>query len=57
MGFLDALFGRRKQIQPNLDDWFALPSAALELEAATGFTPAGREPSASPASRAGSSRG
>ncbi|MCX4444214.1 hypothetical protein ACFWW5_30545 [Streptomyces albidoflavus] len=42
MGFLDALFGRRKQIQPNLDDWFALPSAALELQAATGFTPTGR---------------
>ena len=41
MGFLDTLFGRTKPVQPKLDDLFALPSAALTLEAASGFTPTG----------------
>ncbi|PRX97057.1 PspA-associated protein PspAB [Allonocardiopsis opalescens] len=41
MGFLDALFGRSKQVQPNLDRLFALPSAAVTLQASAGFTPAG----------------
>ena len=41
MGFLDTLLGRTKPVQPNLDDLFALPSAAIELEAATGFKPTG----------------
>jgi hypothetical protein len=41
MGFLDALLGRTKPVQPKLDDLFALPSAAIQLEAATGFTPTG----------------
>lgn len=41
MGFLDTLFGRTKPVQPKLDDLFGLPSAALTLEAATGFTPTG----------------
>ena len=41
MGFLDTLFGRTKPVQPKLDDLFALPSAAITLEAATGFTPTG----------------
>lgn len=41
MGFLDTLFGRTKPVQPKLDDLFALPSAALTLEAATGFKPTG----------------
>ena len=41
MGFLDALFGRTKPVQPKLDDLFALPSAAITLDAATGFTPTG----------------
>ena len=41
MGFLDTLFGRTKPVQPKLDDLFALPSAAITLEAATGLTPTG----------------
>ena len=41
MGFLDVLFGRTKPVQPKLDDLFALPSAAIQLQAATGFTPTG----------------
>lgn len=41
MGFLDTLFGRSKPVQPKLDDLFALPSAAITLQAATGFTPTG----------------
>ena len=39
MGFLDTLFGRTKPVQPKLDDLFGLPSAAISLQAATGFTP------------------
>ncbi len=34
-------FGRTKPVQPKLDDLFALPSAAVQLEAAGGFTPTG----------------
>ena len=41
MGFLDTLLGRTKPVQPNLDDLFALPSAAITLEAGAGFTPTG----------------
>jgi hypothetical protein len=41
MGFLDTLFGRTKPVQPKLDDLFALPSAAVQLQAAMGFTPTG----------------
>jgi hypothetical protein len=41
MGFLDALLGRTKPVQPKLDDLFALPSAAVTLEAGAGFTPTG----------------
>lgn len=41
MGFLDTLLGRTKPVQPKLDDLFALPSAAITLQAATGFTPTG----------------
>lgn len=41
MGWLDALLGRGKPARPNLDALFALPSAAVTLQAATGFTPAG----------------
>jgi len=41
MGFLDVLFGRTKPVQPKLDDLFALPSAAIQLQAASGFTPTG----------------
>jgi hypothetical protein len=41
MGFLDTLFGRTKPVLPKLDDLFALPSAAITLQAATGFVPTG----------------
>jgi hypothetical protein len=41
MGFLDTLLGRTKPVQPNLDQLFALPSAAITLEAATGLVPTG----------------
>jgi len=41
MGFLDVLLGRTKPVQPKLDDLFALPSAAITLQAASGFTPTG----------------
>lgn len=41
MGFLDVLLGRSKPVAPDLDQLFALPSAAVTLEAAAGFTPTG----------------
>jgi hypothetical protein len=41
VSFLDTLLGRTKPVQPKLDDLFALPSAAIQLQAATGFTPTG----------------
>ncbi|MEU5315582.1 hypothetical protein AB0G67_02445 [Streptomyces sp. NPDC021056] len=41
MGLLDILLGRTKPVAPDLDQLFALPSAAVTLEAATGFTPTG----------------
>jgi hypothetical protein len=41
MGFLDTLLGRTKPVQPNLDVLFQLPSAAVTLQASTGFTPTG----------------
>lgn len=41
MGLLDALFGRSKQVQPNLDALFALPTAALTLEASAQMRPTG----------------
>ncbi len=41
MGLLDALLGRTKPVPPNLDALFALPSAAITLEAATDFKPTG----------------
>ncbi len=41
MGFLDTLLGRTKPVQPNLDQLFALPSAAITLEAATDLVPTG----------------
>jgi hypothetical protein len=42
MGLLDILLGRTKPVGPDLDRLFALPSAAVTLEAATGFTPTGQ---------------
>ena len=41
MGFLDALLGRTKPVQPDLDRLFALPSAAVTLAASTTFAPTG----------------
>ncbi|WP_405804589.1 hypothetical protein OG729_05165 [Streptomyces sp. NBC_00210] len=41
MGLLDVLFGRSKPVKPDLDQLFGLPSAAITLQAAVGFTPAG----------------
>ncbi|GLW10560.1 hypothetical protein Misp01_56880 [Microtetraspora sp. NBRC 13810] len=41
MRWLDALLGRTRPVQPDLDALFALPSAAVTLEAATGLTPTG----------------
>ncbi len=41
MGFLDSLLGRSKPKQPDLDQLFALPSAALTLQSAAGFEPTG----------------
>ncbi len=41
MGFLDTLLGRTKPVPPKLDDLFALPSAAITLEAGAGFKPTG----------------
>ena len=41
MGFLDTLLGRTKPVQPNLDALFSLPTAAVTLQAAMGFTPTG----------------
>ncbi|MDH6519560.1 hypothetical protein M2163_003455 [Streptomyces sp. SAI-135] len=42
MGLLDILLGRTKPVAPDLDQLFALPSAAVTLEAAVSFTPTGR---------------
>jgi len=41
MGFWDALTGRSRPKQANLDALFAVPSAALTLQTALGFVPSG----------------
>ncbi|WP_326609543.1 hypothetical protein OIE62_35450 [Streptomyces scopuliridis] len=41
MGLLDIILGRSKPVIPNLDQLFALPSAALTLQAGAGYTPTG----------------
>ncbi|HWG93100.1 MAG TPA: hypothetical protein VNU66_02590 [Mycobacteriales bacterium] len=41
MSWLDALLGRARPVAPDLDALFALPSAAVTLEAATGLRPTG----------------
>ncbi|MGW2747642.1 PspA-associated protein PspAB [Streptomyces sp. NPDC001450] len=41
MGLLDILLGRTKPVAPDLDQLFALPSAAVTLQVAAGFTPTG----------------
>jgi hypothetical protein len=41
MGFLDSLLGRNKPAKANLDALFALPQAAMTLEAGAGFKASG----------------
>jgi hypothetical protein len=41
MGFLDTVLGRTKPVKADLDDLFALPSAALTLQAGMDFAPTG----------------
>ncbi|MEU0135181.1 hypothetical protein ABZ172_14325 [Streptomyces sp. NPDC006296] len=41
MGLLDSILGRSKPVRPDLDRLFAVPSAALTLQAGTGFAPTG----------------
>ncbi len=41
MGFLDTLLGRTKPVAPKLDALFALPTAAVTLEAAMNLKPTG----------------
>lgn len=41
MGFLDGVLGRKKAVQPDLDQLFQLPAAAITLQAAMDFTPTG----------------
>lgn len=41
MGLLDTLLGRSKPVQPNLDQLFGLPSAAMTLEVTGTFRPTG----------------
>jgi hypothetical protein len=38
---LDAILGRSKPVRPDLDQLFAVPSAAVTLQAGAGFTPTG----------------
>ncbi len=41
MGLLDSILGRRKPAKPDLDQLFALPSAAITLDVSMGFHPTG----------------
>ncbi len=41
MSWLDSVLGRSKPVAPDLDALFALPSAALGLQASTGLVPTG----------------
>lgn len=41
MGFLDTLLGRSKPVHPDLDQLFALPSAAVTLQAGADLVPTG----------------
>jgi hypothetical protein len=41
MGLVDTILGRTKPAKPDLDDLFALPSAAITLEAGMGLKPTG----------------
>lgn len=42
MGYLDSILGRSRPKQANLDSLFLVPSAAITLQTAAGFTPTGR---------------
>ena len=42
MGFLDAILGRSQPVPPNLDALFALPSAAITLQAECGLESTGQ---------------
>lgn len=42
MGLRDTIFGRTKQVEPKLDNLFALPSAALTLESELDLIPSGQ---------------
>jgi len=42
MGFLDGLLGRRKPTRPNLDALFALPTAAISLQASLDLVSTGQ---------------
>lgn len=42
MGLLDTILGRTKPVRANLDALFALPSAAVTLQAAAGLVPTGQ---------------
>jgi PspAB-like protein len=41
VGFMDTLLGRTKPVPPNLDELFALPSAAITLQAGSDYLPTG----------------
>ena len=41
MKIVDALLGRRRQVRNNLDDLFAVPTAAITLQTAATFEPTG----------------
>ncbi|MGW5425441.1 PspA-associated protein PspAB [Streptomyces sp. NPDC003943] len=41
MGLLDSILGRSRPVRPDLDRLFALPAAALTLQAGTGYAPTG----------------
>ncbi|MER5768773.1 hypothetical protein [Streptomyces sp. NPDC001985] len=41
MGLLDTILGRSKPVRPDLDRLFALPSAAITLQAGAGYVPTG----------------
>jgi hypothetical protein len=41
MGLLDTILGRSKPVKPDLDALFALPSAAVTLQASLGLKPTG----------------
>jgi hypothetical protein len=42
MGLFDSIMGRSKPARPNLDQLFAIPSAAITLQAALDVVPTGR---------------